>query len=177
MKNKWKKETRITLIREAINKQITNEVNELPNRPPQVIPGDDRPVFFHYSNAITQLEENNGWIEFKLEGNPPDFNDKRTISLCDVRPGMSKYFMVVIQTTNDRENFPPYCRIIPDDCGTEREFTEDWYNTIFAIFSSFSEYISPKIHGPGWDLVTQYIISKYRFINRGNENILRIQIV
>jgi hypothetical protein len=193
MKKTWKRETRIKLIEEAINKQIINEVEELPNKPPQMLPGEYRPFFYHYSEAINQLNNENGWIEFELEGPPPDFDNEKPIFLCEVIPGMHQHFMVVIQNTDFDDGIPPYCRIKPDDLGTSKEFTEgsiqpeylgtsqefteDWYNTLFAIFSSFSQYISPKREGPGMDMRTHYVISKYKFSRKDDKHYLRIRIV
>lgn len=177
MKKVWNRETRIKLIEDAINKQITNEVQELPNKPPQMLPGEDRPVFYHYSEAISQLNSNNGWIEFELEGPPPDYIYEQPIYLCEVIPGMFKHFMVVIQSYDFENGLPPYCRIRPDSWGTSQEFTQDWYNTLFPIFSSFSEYISPMMEGPGLDLRTHYVISKYMFKERRAKNYLRIRVV
>jgi len=177
MKNIWGRETRIKLIEEAINKQITNEVDELPNKPPQILPGEYRPVFYHYSDAINQLNNNDGWIEFELEGPQPNFNFDEPIFLCEVHPGMHQYFMIVIQELNEENGIGPYCRISSDPYGAPQEFTEDWYNTLFAIFSSFSEFVSPKMDGPGGELSTHYMISEYKFRTKGEKNYLMIRIV
>ncbi len=186
MKKFWIRETSIKLIVEAINKQITNEVEELPNKPPQVLPGEDRPVFYHYGDAINQLENKNGWIEFELEAPPPDFDDEQPIFLCEVYPGMHKHFMVVTQSLDEENGIPPYCMIKPDDWGSSAEFSADWYNTLFAIFSSFSKYVSStkggpgmeaKKGGPGTELETYYTISKYKFTKNGKKNYLLIRIV
>lgn len=186
MKKFWRRETSIKLIEEAINKQITNEVEELPNKPPQMLPGEDRPVFFHYSEAINQLENKNGWIEFNLEEPPPDFDNEQPIFLCEVYPGMHQHFMVVTQSLDLENPIPSYCRIRPDPKGSSTEFTSDWYNTLFAIFSSFSEYVSStksgpgmelKKGGPGTELESYYTISKYKFTKNAKENYLLIRIV
>lgn len=179
LKKTWNKETRIKLIADAINQQIANEVDELPNKPPQFLPGEYRPVFYHYTEAINQLNNLNGWIEFELEYAPPNFNTDLPISLCEVVPGMHQHFMVVLQVYDSEGNLSqsPYCRIRSEPWGISQEYTEDWYNTIFSIISSFSKFISPKMEGPGYDYRTHYVISNYRFLKRGSKHFLRIRVV
>ena len=123
-----------------------------------------------------------GSVEFGLEGIPKNFDKSKPILLCEVIPGMSQHFMVIGQSNSIHHRFSnPFFMWTTPNIGNgefaDQEFNDTWLNKILPIVSSFSENISKKREGPGFDMRTHHAITNYKIIKRGKGYFFRIKVV
>jgi len=182
MRRRWKRQAKIQEIDAILNHLMSTQAVDLTDKPLQMIPGEYRPVLQYYSNAIDQLYKLNGSVEFGLEGIPQEFDESQPILLYEVMPGMSQHFMVISQGNNIDDILHSHIRIFPDFGSdykefADQEFTDTWFNKILPIVSSFSENISKRREGPGFDMRTHHAITNFKIIKRGKGYFFRIKVI